>query len=134
MKIPVHQFARYVMVGGTAYLFEMGVLITLHDGLKIGAVASTAVSFWAGFIAAFLMQKFITFKNRSRHRKALTKQLIAYSGLVAFNYGFTLVTVALLHDDLPVVALRTGVIAITTLWNFILYRRLFSHGSDDVLA
>jgi len=134
MNIPAHQFARYIMVGGTAYLFEMGVLIALHDGLHIRAVASAALSFWAGFIAAFLMQKFITFRNHSRHKKALTKQLVAYSGLVAFNYGFTLAAVALLHDNLPVVVVRTGVIITTTLWNFVLYKRLFSARNNDVPA
>lgn len=136
MNIPIrlHQFARYILVGGSAYLFEMGVLITLHDGLHMSALASAALSFWAGFMAAFLMQKFITFRNHSRHRKVLTRQLAAYSGLVAFNYAFTLATVALLQDKLPVVVVRTGVIIATMLWNFVLYKRLFASRNDNVQA
>jgi putative flippase GtrA len=125
---------RYILVGGSAYLVEMGTLYGLHHGLGLGPLASVAISFWVGFIVAFVLQKTIVFKNYERGAKVLSRQLGIYSLLIVWNYLFTLVMVKLLSDTFSVFIIRTGVIAIITLWNFYLYKRHIFKSEDVVLA
>lgn len=123
--MPDSTLQRYIIVGSTAYLFEMATLYGLRIGLGFSPLKSVAISFWVGFIVAFLLQKIVTFKNHEKHARAIAKQLAGYSLLVGWNYGFTLVSVRLLSGTLSVFVIRTLVIMIITSWNFVLYRILF---------
>lgn len=118
---------RYLIVGIIAYLVEMGALLGLRHGLKLSPVGSVAISFWVGFVTAFIMQKLITFQNYERAAKAMTKQLGGYSLLVAWNYAFTLIAVHIFATTTSVFIIRTIVIAIVTVWNFAIYRILFKN-------
>ncbi len=120
-----HTAFRYLFVGGSAYVIEMIALYTLRYSLNLSPLTSVAISFWVGFIIAFVLQKTITFQNYERNAKTITKQLLGYSMLVAFNYGFTLIVVAVLHEKLNVLVIRTATIATITLWNFYVYSKLF---------
>jgi putative flippase GtrA len=108
----------------------MLVLYVFRYILNLSPLSSVAISFWVGFFIAFILQKIVTFKNYKRDIKTVTKQLVGYSALVAFNYTFTLVVVGAFHTSLNVIILRTITIAVITLWNFIIYRKLFSDSSN----
>jgi len=113
---------RYLTVGVGVYIFELLVIVVAqHQGAS--AVLAVAVSFWLGLIVSFILQKVITFKDKRTHHKVLTVQIIAFSALVLFNFGFTLVLTRLVSPPLPAVAARTIALAITTSWNFYLYKR-----------
>jgi putative flippase GtrA len=116
---------RYLLVGGTAYLAEISVLWALHYPLGLNALISTAISFWVGFLIAFLLQKIFTFQNHDRRRHVVARQLVIYSLLVGWNYIFTLLMVASLEDKLSVIVIRTLVILATTVWNFAIYKQIF---------
>ena len=105
---------------------EIGSLYYLHSILGLAPTSAVAISFWVGFIVAFIMQKYITFQNNDRQVGSVTKQLLGYSLLVGWNYVFTLGAVALCTSFVSVYVIRTVVIAITTLWNYVLYDRLFA--------
>jgi len=120
-----NQIIRYLFVGGFSYLVEMGCLFLLHTGLGLNATLAVAISFWVGFIVAYVLQKFVTFKNKDRSRSAVTKQLLGYSLLVGWNYLFTLLVVNLFVQYISVFVLRTLVIITTTAWNYIAYKKLF---------
>ena len=120
-----HTLIRYLFVGGSAYLIEMLSLYTLRYIFDLSPVVSVAISFWVGFFVAFILQKTITFKNYERGAKNISRQLLGYSLLVAFNYSFTLLVVSIFHDKLNVIVLRTATIATITMWNFYIYGKLF---------
>lgn len=120
-----HQIVRYIFVGGFSFVIEIATLYSLNQLLHVSPTVSVAISFWVGFIVAYTLQKLVTFQNKEKSRRALTKQLIGYSLLVLWNYGFTLVVVELFHASISVIILRTIVIAITTTWNYFLYKKLF---------
>ena len=126
-KLIGNQITRYIFIGGFSYLVEMGCLFGLHDGLKLNATLSVAISFWVGFIVAYVLQKFITFKNTDRSRQAVTNQLLGYSLLVGWNYLFTLIVVGLLDQFVSVFILRTLVVLVTTVWNYVIYKKLFKN-------
>jgi len=118
-------FLRYLVIGGTAYITEIASLLLFTNAFKWSSVLAVAVSFWIGFIIAFTLQKFVTFNNYERSVESLTKQVVGYSALVLWNYFFTLITVALISDSVPVYITRTFCIIAITSWNFIIYSKLF---------
>lgn len=124
-KLAQHQIIRYLFVGGFSFFIEITVLYILNHTLHISAAISVTISFWVGFIVAYVLQKLVAFQNKEKSRRAITKQIIGYSLLVLWNYGFTILVVELFHGSVSVVVLRTIVIAITTLWNYVLYKKLF---------
>jgi putative flippase GtrA len=118
-----NRLVRYLIVGVSAYLMEMAVLFGLHDGLGLSPVASVAISFWFGLVVAFVLQKFVTFQNRDKKVKVVSFQLTLYGCLVAVNYLITLLAVKHLSPKYSVFAIRTGVIALGTIWNYVIYNR-----------
>ncbi|HEY8886538.1 MAG TPA: GtrA family protein [Candidatus Microsaccharimonas sp.] len=128
-KLAQHQIIRYLFIGGFSYVIEILILFTLNHVLHFSPTISVAISFWVGFVVAYVLQKIVTFQNKEKSRHAIAKQLVGYSLLVLWNYGFTLLVVELFQNNLPVVVLRTIVIAITTIWNYALYKILFKVSS-----
>jgi putative flippase GtrA len=117
---------RYLIIGGSVYLLE---LVVIFAALAAGTSSVTAVglSFWIGLVVSFLLQKLVTFGDKRLHHKVLIPQIIAFSLLVLFNFGFTLLVTAWLSPPVPAVITRTLALGTTTLWNFYLYKtRIFN--------
>lgn len=112
---------RYLAVGISVYIFEL-VVILLAQTLGATPVGAVALSFWSGLIISFLLQKFFTFGDRRTHYKVVAGQLFAFSLLVLFNFGFTVEMTHLFAAYLPAVIIRSLALAITTIWNFYLYK------------
>jgi putative flippase GtrA len=113
---------RYIIIGISVYLFEILVIISAQ-ALGASAVLAVGISFWLGLIVSFALQKIITFKDREMYHRILIPQIIAFSALVLFNFGFTLLVTKLLTPPVPAFMARTIALAITTIWNFYLYKR-----------
>ncbi|MGD0284364.1 MAG: GtrA family protein [Candidatus Saccharimonadales bacterium] len=113
---------RYIIIGVSVYLFEV---LTIVVAQKLGASAVIAVglSFWLGLILSFILQKIVTFHDRELHHRILIPQILVFSILVLFNFGFTLLVTKLLSPPVPAVIARTIALAITTIWNFYIYKR-----------
>lgn len=120
-------FLRYLAVGIIAYISEMGSLFILHSIINLSPINSVAISFWIGLAVAFALQKIITFKNYQKSIKILSKQLLLYFLLVAWNYFFSLLIVTLFAQRISVFLVRTATIAIIICWNFVLYKYIFKH-------
>ena len=116
---------RYLLVGGSVYVFEL-VIIIVAQAFGANDVLAVAISFTFGTLVSFLLQKFITFGDKRTHRKVITLQFLATCLLVVFNFGFTLLIAKLFMNIVPAVISRTIALALTTLWNFYLYKtRIF---------
>jgi LmbE family N-acetylglucosaminyl deacetylase/putative flippase GtrA len=116
---------RYLIVGVSVYVFEL-LVIVLAQALGAGSVAAVAWAFWLGLFVSFGLQKVVTFGDKRLHHRILLPQLAAFSLLVLFNFGFTILLTKLLENILPAVVCRTLALAVTTLWNFYLYKtRIF---------
>lgn len=116
---------KYIAVGGAAYICEISTLLVLTRIFKFSGFKAVAVSFWVGFVVAFVLQKLITFQNYDNSAPEVGKQLGLYSLLVGWNYGFTLLAVNALQSLAPVLVIRTFVILIVTFWNYYLYKHIF---------
>ena len=121
---------RYLIVGGSVYLFELLIIVV---ALHLGAsnVWSVGISFWAGLVASFFLQKLVTFSDKRMHHRILLSQIVAVALLVLFNFGFTLLVTRLLQSFVPAIVCRTIALGITTIWNFYLYKtRIFNIANE----
>ncbi len=124
------RLAKYIVVGATAYAAEMSSLYGLIHAGHLSPLRAVAVSFWVGFVIAFVLQKLVTFQNYEKHSAAIGKQIILYSLLVAWNYGFTILSVKALSGHGSVFVIRTFVILVVTGWNYLLYQSIFKDRSQ----
>lgn len=116
---------RYLIIGVSVYIFEL-IVIIIAERLGASALAAVGLSFWLGLIVSFVLQKFVTFGDKRTHHKIILAQFLAVCLLVLFNFGFTLLVTELLKNLLPPTITRTIALAITTIWNFYLYKtRIF---------
>lgn len=116
---------RYLVAGGLSYVCEMIALLGLKRSFGFSSLASVAISFWVGFVVAFLLQKLFAFENHDKRIHMVIRQLLGYSALVAWNYSFTLLSVTLFTNVASVFVIRTAAILIITSWNYLLYRIIF---------
>lgn len=112
---------RYLLVGGSVYVLELIVIVLAQAG-GASAVVAVAIAFWIGLVISFLLQKFVTFSDKRTHHKVVAAQVVAVSLLVIWNFGFTILVTELLKNVVPPVVTRTLALAITTIWNFYLYK------------
>lgn len=112
---------RYVVVGGSVYVLELIVILVAQ---RYGATPTEAVtlSFLVGLAVSFLLQKLFTFGDKRMHHRIVLPQLIAVTLLVLFNLAFTIVLTRVLQAVMPPVITRTLALAVTTIWNFYLYK------------
>lgn len=123
---------RYLIIGVSVYLLEI-VVIFIAQAAGAGPVLAVGLSFWIGLIVSFILQKVVTFGDKRLHHKVLLPQVIAFSLLVIFNFGFTVLITNLLSPPVPAVITRTIALATTTIWNFYLYRtRIFKSRVDAI--
>lgn len=124
---------RYLFVGGSVYILELGV-IYVAGRLGASSIWSVTLSFAAGLLVSFVLQKFFTFGDRRTKRHILVSQFVATSLLVLWNLGFTIVVTKLLENVMSPMLTRTIALGITTIWNYYLYRtRIFNTQKDTIL-
>jgi len=123
---------RYIVVGGSIYALEL-IVIVIAQRLGASAIVAVGLSFWIGLVVSFVLQKLVTFDDKRVHHRVLLTQVVAFSLLVIFNFGFTLLVTKLLQRSLPAVVTRTLALGITTIWNFYLYKtHIFKTNADPV--
>lgn len=132
MNFKDSSFRRYLIIGLSVYLFEL-LVIVIAQSLSASTVTAIGISFWAGLIVSFILQKFVTFGDRRLHRRVIFSQVFAFSLLVLFNFGFTITLAKVLQNLFPAVVVRTIALGITTIWNFYLYKtRIFKHSGEII--
>jgi putative flippase GtrA len=117
---------KYLIVGLGVYLIELVVIIVAQH-LGASPLLAVGLSFWIGLIISFGLQKFVTFGDGRTHYKIVLKQVISVGILVLFNFGFTILCTKLLSSMLPVFIIRAGIIGVTSIWNFYLYKTHIFH-------
>lgn len=117
---------RYLIVGGSVYVFELWVIIIAQQR-GASSTEAVALSFTLGLIVSFFMQKLFTFADKRMHHNIVLRQAIAVGLLVVWNLCFTVLLTKMLQSVLPPTVTRTIALLITTIWNFYLYKtRIFT--------
>ncbi|MFW0111387.1 GtrA family protein [Rothia sp. CCM 9417] len=113
---------RYVLVGGVGVLFELAVIFVMIRVFTASDSLAVTASYWLGVIFSFLLQKFFAFENKDVRAKTVSYQTAAFAVLLGFNYLFTLVFVHFTAEFLGIYLSRMVALAITTGWNFFVYK------------
>lgn len=121
-KVLESQIARYILMGGAAFAIELTALLTLSS-LGVHRGIAVAISFWVGFIAALILQKFFAFKDTRKQPSVIVRQTVLFGLLVAFNYVFTIAVVSLFPEKYLVISRTLAIIAVT-FWNYFLYKNV----------
>jgi putative flippase GtrA len=124
---------RYLLIGGSVYVFELIVILIAQ---KFGASAdwAVAISFCLGTFVSFFLQKLITFNDKRMHHRVLIPQLIATTVLILWNLSFSVLVTNIFQHHLPAVVTRTIALAITTIWNFYLYKTRIFKQDEPILV
>ena len=125
---------RYLLIGGSVYVFELAIIV-VAQALGASAVWAVAISFCLGTLVSFFLQKLVTFSDKRMHHRILIPQLIATGLLIVWNLGFSILLTKLLQNHFPAVVTRTLALAITTIWNFYLYKtRIFKNSDEELIG
>jgi putative flippase GtrA len=110
---------RYLVVGGGAFLIDVGLLAGLHDLLSVPLVVATPAAFLMSFAITYVLQRTFTFGSTAGVASSAAK----YTALVMFNtFATTGIVSAAASLGLPWIVGKVVAVGSTTVWNYFLYR------------
>lgn len=115
-----HHFIRYLLVGGTTFVIDFGILFSLHGLLKLNLAASTSVAYWISISYNFILNRYWTFD--SREKESLKRHLTIYFALLVFNYLFTVTVVSVLGAHINYVIAKAIAVATSMTWTYVVYK------------
>lgn len=110
----------YLVIGGLSYVVDAGLLLALSAGPGVPLWAAASAGYWTSVLVNFGLNRLVfhVAGGGPVHRHALR-----YGALLALNYVVTLVVLEVGTGlGVPVLAAKTFAVALTTCWNFVLYR------------
>lgn len=113
-----HSGFRYLVVGGSAFLVDLGLVALLHEGVGMAVWLASGIGFVLSFAYTYLVQR-LAFRSTAAHGGAVLR----YSVLAAVNTVATAVIVQVLSTT--VIAWVGGKVVatvVTTVWNYFAYR------------
>jgi putative flippase GtrA len=128
-----NKFARYLLVGGSAFLVEYGSFFILYQLFNFQIYVANSISFCLGLLISFLFNRGWAFKPTQSYKMHVHHQLAAYISLAFFNLVMTNVIIG----GLKAAGLdpRLGKIAamfFVAAWNFLIFRALIFAEHSEV--
>lgn len=115
-----HHFVRYILVGGTTFIIDFGILYCLHGLLKLNLAGSTSVAYWIAIAYNFFLNRYWTFDV---HEKASLKHHITtYLVLLIFNYLFTVTFVSIFGTHINYILAKALAVLIQMSWTYFVYK------------
>ncbi len=119
-KVFNHSGFRYLLVGGSSFILDFGVLYVLHEIAEIRLWISTGIAFLCSFFYNFTLQKVFAFSSQAHTPRSLVKYIL----LVGFNTVATIGIVAVLYVYIGWIAAKIVSTVMTTVWNYLAYRHI----------
>lgn len=115
---PVVQFARYVVVGGAAFVVDFGTLALLHRVVGVHYLLSAAVGFTVGLVVNYLVSVRWVFTVRRVQRRSVELSVYALVGVVGLLLNQ--LTIGALTAGLGLDPLVSKLVAgaVVLAWNF----------------
>lgn len=117
-----HHFIRYLIVGGSTFIIDLGILFSLHLGLKVDLAISTSIAYWLAVIYNFSLNRWWTFS--STEKENLKKNASLYLVVLIFNYLFTVIFVSLVSKHLYFAVAKVIAVLIQTSWTYYIYKNV----------
>lgn len=123
-----HHFVRYLLVGGTTFIIDFGLLYTLHGHFKLNLGASTSVAYWVSIAYNFTLNRYWTFD--AREKESLARHITTYMILLIFNYLFTVTFVSIVGTHINYIIAKMLAVAIQMIWTYPVYKKFIFISSN----
>jgi len=114
------KFFRYLVVGISTFLFDVGLLYGLVEIFKIHYLIATTLAWSSATIANYLLNKIWSFKSSASYFFSFLK----YAVLLGANYLFTIFMMYVLVEIFLFyyVYAKIVIMAVIACWNFFIYK------------
>lgn len=119
----MRMFVKYIILAGFATLVDMGLLYSLTEFLYIWYLLSAAISYFIGMLVNYSLNKYLTFKNRS---KRVIPQFGLFVVVASIGLGFNLLILFFLVEFMNLWYMFAKLIAIfiVMFWSFFAHKNL----------
>ena len=126
----VRELLKFGVVGGLAFVIDLAVFNTLRFGLGVGPLTSKTLSVFVAATAAYVGNRFWTFRHRARAQEALHREYLVFLVLNGVGLAISLAVLAVSHYALGLTSALADNIAangiglvLATAFRFLAYRR-----------
>ncbi len=120
--IYVHHLFRYLVVGGSTFVLDVGVLISCHELLEYNLAISASIAYWVSVVYNFSLNRWWTFD--AKEEKALHQHALFYGILLAVNYAFTVLFLNVASHFIYYGVAKVMSTIIQTFWTYPLYKHV----------
>ena len=117
-----HHFVRYLVVGGTTFIIDFGILYTMHSKLNVSIAIATSVAYWVSIFYNFVLNRYWTFD--SREKESLKRHIVIYLVLLSVNYLFVVIFVSVLSHHIYYIEAKAIAVIIQMIWTYPVYKKL----------
>jgi putative flippase GtrA len=114
----LHQFARYLVVGGLAFVIDFGSLYALTEFAGLHYLISAAVAFLFGLIANYWLSRIWVFDRRSMQNVTVEFFVFAVIGVIGLGLNEGIIWFAAEKIHFHYMFAKAISSAIVLLWNF----------------
>lgn len=120
---------RYLVVGGVAFLIDIGLLALLRNVFGVALVVATPTAFLLSFGLTYIMQRHLTFDSKG----AWGASALKYTALVIFNtFATTAIVTGTAALGWPWEIGKIVAVGATTVWNYFGYRYWIFRRTRDI--
>lgn len=112
---------KYLVSGGSAFGVEYLTFLLLFYVLTHNIVISNALSYTAGFVVSFWLNRNWVFRS-SNHQYRLSYQAVMYLILGGVNLILSTLAIKIIHAYIPAYAAKLLTVVVIAAWNFVVYR------------
>jgi putative flippase GtrA len=121
LTLYTHHFVRYLFVGGSTFVIDLGLLYGFYKGAHTSVAIATTIGYWISIIYNFLLNRAWTFDARDKAN--LKRHIISYLMLLGFNYVFTLIFVSVFSKSLHLLLTKALAVLIQMTWTYVIYKK-----------
>ena len=114
----LHQFARYLVVGGLAFVVDFGSLYLLTEFAGLHYLISAAVAFVFGLVTNYCLSRVWVFDRRTMDNSALEFAVFAAIGVVGLGFNEAIIWFGREKIHLHYLVAKTISTGIVLMWNF----------------
>jgi len=113
-----HQFARYLVVGGLAFVLDFGSLYALTEFAGLYYLVSAAVAFLLGLVANYLLSRTWVFDKRTVDSATVEFTIFAVIGVIGLGLNEGIIWFVREKIHLHYMAAKAMSAAVVLVWNF----------------
>ena len=129
-KLYNHKFIRYIVVGGTTFVIDLGLLILLKLHFHLSIPVATTIAYWTSIIFNFTLNRWWSFNIAEK--KNLSKHMFSYLLLLSFNYLFTVIFVSLMSKYMSFALAKILAVLLSTPWTYIIYKNIIFKKEEPI--